>query len=230
MKTSWTGSFCHRNITVSKQKGFTIVELLVVIAILAILGTAVYAFFNNISVKSTAQRTVSTTQQQARSVVDMMARDIRMLGLDPLSTGNAGVWPNGEVEGTSSLGQKPFNQNSMAFSADLNYDGYVDDPFERIAYYIDANGNLIMETLVLDTGSTNVTQQQLVMLTGLLAGDLVFRYFDSTGSEIINPVTAASNNANSLFAVEVTLTVRASSLGGNINRTYSTMVRLRNKN
>lgn len=238
MKRFCSGLFCHKNVTVSKQKGFTIVELLIVIAILAIIGTAIYAFFNNISVKSTAQRTVSTTQQQARSALDMMVRDIRMLGLDPRSTGNAGVWPNNTTGNTdaSSIGQEPLSRNHMAFSADLNYDGDVDDPFERIAYYRDADGNLIMETFVLKDEAdaanrgADVVQARFVILTGLQAGDLEFRYFAKDGSEITDPTNAAANNGKNLFAVEVKLTVRADSLGGEIDRTYTTTVRLRNQN
>lgn len=239
MKKFGMGPSYQKDLTASQQKGFTIVELLIVIAILAILGTAIYAFFNSISVKSTAQRTVSTTQQQARSALDMMVRDIRMLGLDPLSTGKAGMWPNnnGGSDSMSDIARSnPLGVNHMAFSADLNYDGDVDDPYERIAYYIDESGDLTMETFVLSSGADEssdrdaaVSRAYLVMLTGLQSGDLEFRYFDSKGIEISSPNDAAANNAQKLSAVEVKLTVRAGSLGGEIDRTYTTMVRLRNQ-
>lgn len=228
MKKLRLGSFHKKAVTDFNEKGFTLIELMIVIAIIAILSASIYVFFNSISAKSTAERTVAITQQQARSTLDMIARDIRMLGLDPTGTGTPGLWTG------SAKGNNPLHENYMAFSADLNYDGDVLDPFERIAYYVDDGGQLIMETFVLQSGAnaTNlnapVTRELFVMLTGLGVTDLKFNYYNSSGN-IITANSAANNNGDSLFSVEIELTVRTDSLEGQIARTYSTQVRLRNK-
>lgn len=211
----------RKTLTAVNQKGFTLIELMIVIAVIAILSVGIYVFFNNISVKSTAERTKATTQQKARSVLDMMARDIRMLGLDPLERGNIGTW-------TGSAKSSPaFGTNYIAFSADLDYNGSVSsgsthDDFEEIAYYINDNGILIMETFM------DNNREFLEMIDGLEPTDLVFIYLAQNGSEL-TPANAALNSGRNLFSVTITLTVRADSLEGEIDRTYSTTVRLRNR-
>lgn len=212
----------------SDNKGFTILELLIVMAIIAILGVAIISFFTNISEKSTVERTISTTQQKARLALEIMARDIRMAGLDPTDSGSAGIWdPRGSTPSLNATQTDATTADFFSFSADLNYDGDVDDPYERIAYYIDSAGNLTMETFELISGT--VTPVQLPMLTGLQAGDLQFKYFNANGAEITPPENAANNNGSNLFSVEITLNVRTDTINGEIKRSYSTMVRLRNQ-
>ena len=213
------------------QKGFTLVELMIVIAILAILGTSIIVFFTNISNKSTAERTVAATQQQTRSVLEMISRDIRMLGLNPrrVSPPPAGAWTG------SFNGSTPFGANHIAFSADLNGDGDVNDPYERIAYYINADNELVMETFVLrniadeDDPDADVDPMTFVMLRNMRATDLEFTYYDDDDNPFIDPADAANNNSMQLYRVEVRLTVQTNSVEGEISRTYSTSVRLRNR-
>lgn len=203
----------------SRQKGFTLIELMIVIAILGVLGWSIYSMFQNITMKSTAQRTTAITQQKARLTLEMMARDIRMMALDPKNTAGAGLWSkNGSNTDT-------LTANYMAFSADLNYDGDIEDEYERIAYFINGDGDLVMETFIDGvTGST-----ELVMLSGLRPNDLAFRYFDSNNDEMTLSAAMAGLGRN-LFAVEITLTLRTDSVGGPIERAYSTIVKIRNRN
>lgn len=203
----------------SRQKGFTLIELLIVIAIIGILGGAIYSLFHNISTKSTAQRTAAITQQKARLTLEMMSRDIRMLGLDPMETAGAGLWVHS--------GKDALANDYISFSADLNCDGDIDDEYERIAYFIDSSGTLIMRTFV--TGTPGVIE--LPMLTGLTAGDLSFKYFNANNEEFPTLTEAMASNGANLFAVEITLTVRSRTAEeGTIERTYSTVVKIRNRN
>lgn len=203
------------------QKGFSLIELMIVIAILSVLGTAIYMFFTNISNKSTIERSVSTTQQKARLTVEVIARDIRMLGLDPTGQADAGLVLAGV--------------NSLIFSADLNYDGAINDPYERISYSI-VNGNLIMSTAVLAAGAdpndTNaaVEQLDLIMLSNLNTTDLRFRYFNRNDVEIAaaNAVWNVNDTQNGIFTIEISLSARTPTMEGEVERTYSTRVRLRN--
>lgn len=211
----------------SCQQGFTLIELLIVIGIIAILGVAIYTFFTNISTKSTIERSVSLTQQKTRLALEMMARDIRMMALDPSGDASAGLWA------TSSKGAPATSSGYFAFTADINYDGDLNDPFEQILYYVE-NGALMMETNVLADGEDEddhdaaVTLVQLAMLHGVQPGDLKFRYFDENNVEI-TPANAALFNGQNINAVEISLTVRTQTAKDDIERTYSTMVRLRNR-
>ena len=64
---------CHR--------GFTLVELLVVIAIFSIVMTAIYSVFVRANRVYISQEEVVAAQQEARSALDILGREIRMAGL-----------------------------------------------------------------------------------------------------------------------------------------------------
>ena len=111
-----------------KQKGFTLIELLISLAIGSLALTALYNFYISQSRLYVLQQQVSDMQQNARTGLDMMIREIRMAGFDP--TGNAGA---GIVAGTPTTIQVTF---------DLNEDGSINDANEDIAYALyDASGD-----------------------------------------------------------------------------------------
>lgn len=196
------------------QKGFSLIELMIVIAILAVLGTAIYVFFANITTKSTVERSVASTQQKARLTVEMMARDIRLMGLDP--TGGAGA---GLIAAAA---------DSLSFSADLNYDGDTGDSYERITYSI-INNELVMTTNI-GEGATVENNIAFTILTNVNDGDLTFRYFNRNMNAIApaNVVWNPNDNTNGLYFVEISLIARTPTMEDEVERTYSTTVRLRN--
>ncbi len=72
------------------EAGFTVVELAVVILISAILMTVVYVTSTVQQRNYKRQDQVVEIQQNLRSAIAMLSKDIRMAGFDPLASGNFG--------------------------------------------------------------------------------------------------------------------------------------------
>jgi len=84
-----------------------------------------------------------------------MARDIRMAGLDPLDTANAGI-----LNATAT---------AFRFTSDKNMDGDVDDPAEDVTYQFSGNKLQLIDNQGTATLNDNIT-------------DFEFIYFDTNGA------------------------------------------------
>ena len=186
-----------------RSAGFTLIEVLMSIAILSILFGTIYRTFDTFNRSYTSENVKAGVQQKSRLGIDLMARDIRLAGLDPL--------------GTSAAGFNPANTNSTSvqFSADLNYDGDLDDPFEDIIYAL--NGNLLQQTSDLGGGLLTAT-----LLDNVTA--LSFTYLDQSDNLLPEPVAV-----DQIRTVLIYLTLqRPAGWNGAVSRTYTTRVRCRN--
>ncbi len=186
-----------------RAAGFTLIEVLLCIAILSILFGTVYRSFANVNRSYTNENVKAGVQQKARIGIDLMARDIRLAGLDPLGAVNAG------------FNAANTNTSSVQFTADLNYDGDLDDPFENMRYTL--NGNLLQQTS--DPGSGTVTATLMDNVTAL-----TFTYLDFEDNILPLPIAT-----DQIRTVVISLTVeRPSGPKGQVSRTYTTRVRCRN--
>jgi type IV pilus assembly protein PilW len=188
----------------SSCAGFSMVEMLLVLAALAILFGAIYSGFERLNRSYTAENVKAGTQQSARIGVEMMVQDIRLAGLNPLGTAGAGIVANPTA-------------GRLQFTADVNFDGDTDDPFENITY--DLSGTTLRQTnLNLDPNPVTLLQN--------VAG-LAFTYFDEAGNLI--PETDLAARRLDIRSVGITLTVdRPAGYRQTVSRTYSTQVRCRN--
>lgn len=75
----------------TKQAGFTLIELLVVMAITGVIMGAVYTTFASQQKSYLAQTAISAMQQNLRSSMYNLKRDIRMAGYDPTGNADAGI-------------------------------------------------------------------------------------------------------------------------------------------
>jgi len=182
--------------------GFTVIELLMVMAILSIAFGTIYKSFEQLNRSYTTENVKAGIQQGTRIAVELMIQDIRMAGLDPLGTANAGM-------SSGLTGQLPVT-NWIEFTADVNFDGDVDmgDTFEYIKYELDDNKlwqtNHIGREVMLD----NVT-------------DLTFTY--------LNSADETTTDINEIRSVIVSLTMeKPAGRAGPISRTYTSTVRCRN--
>ena len=183
--------------------GFTLIEVLMCIAILSVLFGTIYRTFDTFNRSYANENVKAGVQQKSRIGIDLLARDIRLAGLDPLGTSNAGFNP----ANTSSA--------SIQFTADLNYDGNLDDPFEDIIYAL--NGNLLQQTT--DLGSGPVTATLLDNVTAL-----TFNYLDQADNLL--PVPVATDQIRTVI---ISLTMqRPAGRDKTVSRTYTTRVRCRN--
>ncbi|MGE5255048.1 MAG: PilW family protein [Hyphomicrobiales bacterium] len=180
--------------------GFSIVEMLLVLGAMAIMFGAIYSGFERLNRSYTAENVKAGTQQSARIGVEMMVQDIRLAGLNPLGTAGAGI-----VAATPT---------SLQFTADSNFDGDLDDPFENITYAL--NGTRLEQTNHLGTE---------VLLENV--SNLTFSYIDETGASI--PTAQLAARLADIRTVGIALTVsRPAGRNQQVSRTYSTQVRCRN--
>jgi len=183
-----------------RSAGFTVIEILVVLAILSITFGTIYKSFEQLNRSCTTENVKAGIQQGARIAVEFMVQDIRMAGLDPLGTANAG-FANGIA------GQLP-TTNWLEFTADVNFDGDVGDTFENIKYELEAN----------QLKQTNHLGKE-VMLDHVT--DLTFTYLNSEDQ--------TTTDINAIRSVIVSLTMeKPAGRAGTISRTYTTTVRCRN--
>lgn len=89
--------------------GFTLVELMVTLVVAFLVIAAVYASYVVQQRTQVEQQQVTRMQQNLRAGLDMMTREFKMAGYDPLLTGEYGI--------------TTANQNTFAFTADLCEDG-----------------------------------------------------------------------------------------------------------
>ena len=182
--------------------GFSMIELMIVIGILAILFTFIYKGFERLNRYYTAENVKASTQQSTRIAVEMMVQDIRQAGLNPLGTAGAGI-----------VAASP---TSFQFTADVNFDGDLDDSFENITY--DLNGTDLRQRNI------NLSPNFEVLLGNV--NTLAFTYLDDTGTAI--PTADLATRRADIRTVGITLTVnRLAGRDGSISRTYTTQVRCR---
>lgn len=118
-----------------KSGGFTLVELLMCIAILSILFGTVYDTFDTFSRSFNKENVRAGVQQKTRIALNLMVQDIRLAGLNPMAATGSGI-----------LVAEP---TKIQFTADLDYDGAFNGPYEDITYEL--NGNRLEQTNHLGT-------------------------------------------------------------------------------
>jgi len=199
--TIFSGLKSQSNSTAAEAGGFSLVEILVAMVSASILMAAVVGLFTTLNKSYTTQTVAADAQQVVRAGIDFMAENIRMAGLDPAETGLFGI-----------VG--PPGSNSIDFTADMNFNGVLDnpsaapDPPERITYYL--NGSQVMQ-------SANGSVQALL---GNVT-DLTFTYFDADDLE-----TAVVDD---IRTIRISMTVvEPAGAGGTLQRTYATRVKCRN--
>jgi type IV pilus assembly protein PilW len=187
---------------VRSAAGFTMIEILMVLAIMSIAFGTIYKSFEQLNRSYTKENVKAGIQQGARIAVDFMVQDIRMAGLDPLGTANAGI--------SDTIASELPITNKIAYTADVNFDGDVDtgDDFENIRY----------ELVGKELRQTN-HQGTEVMLDNVT--NLTFTY--------LNSEDAPTTDINEIRSVIVSLTMeKPAGRAGMISRTYTTKVRCRN--
>jgi len=170
------------------------IEALMVIAILSITFSTIYKGFENFNRSCTTENVKAGIQQNARVGVEFMVQDIRQAGLDPLGAAGAGM--------------VAISNTSIQFTADLNFDGDVDDSLENMTYSL--NNGRLEQTNHLGTEPLldNVT-------------NLNFTYLDEDDTTTVVPAEVKS--------VIISLTMRRpAGRDRRVERTYATQVRCRN--
>jgi len=201
----------------NRTSGFTLIEILVAVAMLSVFMMAAMGVLIPLSKSYTTTEVASSAQQVVRMAVEIIAKDIRIAGLDPLR----------QLQGTDSSGLplagfQEANATSVRFTSDRVVDGEeeangtIDDSnFENINYYYEASTESL--NLRLYSGAPVQTSQQLVNNIS----NLRFRYYGEDGNE--------TGVLEDIRAVQIDMTVEEDvGTEGTIERSYSTRVLCRN--
>jgi len=127
----------------SCSQGFTLLELLIGVAVFGIVMVAVYAVFSSANRVYISQEQVVAAQQEARSALEILGREIRMAGLvainnqtggsDPIT---AGAWePSADSIIEIATVDVDAKTTTLGFKSDLDGNGSTDAV--RYVYYHD---------------------------------------------------------------------------------------------
>lgn len=232
-----------------EMKGFTLVELMIAIGVTVGLMAAVYMAVNSAQKHSSAIEKKVTAQQDVKPVLDLMAREIGMVSYNPTLAANLWVNPTGTCLAASSdqnyRGLQEATTNSMVVemdisgytspTGDVNGDGMLGDENEVIRYNYDTVNQYITRATNCGggqpfLGDTATSGRPRVLVINDTLGLPVFRYFDSTGTEIASAgLPAAIPN---IRRIDITLAVETEHLdaitGQRRRLIYSTSVIPRN--
>lgn len=166
------------------QTGFTLTELLVAIALGAATIGAIYGV-HLIQVKQqVVQEDVLAMQQNARAALDMMVREIRMAGYDPMGV-NRDADPSNDFDGML------YHPTALHLRADLNGNGVLTDSKESIVYLYD--------------DSTAMLRRKV----GFGGRQPVAEHIESFAVEYLDLLGQPTTHAPHIRAVEVQLTARS---------------------
>ena len=172
--------------------------------IMLIVLTAIISLFTSLNRMYTTQGVAAGVQQVARAGIDIMTRNIRMAGLDPLGINTIGI-----VQATA---------DTIRFRYDTDGDGTIaTDGDEDIAYSLNAE-NADKKQLVQVKNGSGTPYPMIDHVS-----DLTFTYRDADDEE--------TTDLGAIRTVEVSLTVEEPAGRGKVlSRTYSTLVICRNLN
>jgi len=147
-------------------RGFSSMEVLAGLGLTLILLAAVYSFQQAQLKAFSTQQVYSDSQNVTRSVIDLMARELRMACYDPGTAINKSGGPcapdvkQGIIEATPTR---------IRFQQDLNGDNAIGAPGEDVTYDL-SNGSI---------RRTDGLAEPVVLASGVPTGGLSFLYFDN---------------------------------------------------
>jgi len=195
----------------NQEKGFTLIELMIALAVGALIMTAVYASMNMAQRSATSVGRKVVTQQDARTVLDVMSMEVRMASYNPnMSSPNESgyIWSGSALGNCSSVnlitankGIQAANATTIAIAMDLG--GRIDDAGanvpsgrigdaenEYIVYMLDNQNKTITRNVSCSGNSVILGGEDLS--TVIRNGDTntpLFEYFDRNNNTLPEPVS-----------------------------------------
>ena len=186
-----------RSMKFRNLEGFTLVELMVSMGIGMVILAAVTTTFMSQTRIYNAQEQINEMQQNARGVLDILSRELKMAGYKPNGGGFNGV---------------TYSTIQLMVQADLNSDGAISTSStanEQITYAFDSANDQI--TRAVGSGSPQILAEHISAFT--------FNYLNSTG--------AATTVSANIRQVSITITAKTAKPDPNYTsdggyRTYTT--------
>jgi prepilin-type N-terminal cleavage/methylation domain-containing protein len=173
-------------------RGFTLVEMVLALAISTIVLAAVYSVFTIANKNFTTQNAAANVQQNLRSAIRLMARDIRHAGLDPSGSDNFGI--------------TYASQSKIRFTMDRDtHNGIVDEAnLEEITYDFQNDQDQVVQTLYEGKPSENTA----ALINNIT--NLNFSYFDAANTDLIDtglsPPRVPDDKLADIRTVEISVT------------------------
>jgi type IV pilus assembly protein PilW len=183
----------------SEADGFTLTELVLALAMMMMVMAAMVSLLISLNRTFTTQNVTAGVQQVTRAGINIMTRDIRMAGLNPLQINQIGI-----LEASV---------DKIRFQHDTNGNGTIEsNQDEDIAYLLNRNHQLIRQK----DGNTRSNKSLINHVE-----DLTFKYVDRNDEE--------TSILDDIHSVEISLMVREPAGNNKfVSRTYSTRVICRN--
>jgi type IV pilus assembly protein PilW len=183
----------------SANGGFTVTELVLALAIMMMVMASIVSLLISLNRVYVAQNVIAGVQQVTRAGINIMTRNIRLAGLNPLKINRIGI-----LEASV---------NKIRFQHDTNGSGTIEAGQDEDSAYL-LNGN---HQLIRQKDGNSRSNKSLVDHVS----DLTFKYVDRNNEETSIP--------DEIHTVEISLTVREPAGKDKfISRTYSTRVICRN--
>jgi len=138
---------------IRNETGLTLIELMIAMMLAIIVLAMVYGTYSAQQRAYTNEKLVMDMQQNARSTLAFMRREIRMAGYNPRAVNGIDDDADGSVDESSEgvvAGFKVIRSDRISFSFDLNGDGDDQDDNETITYRFksadDGNSDGIADT------------------------------------------------------------------------------------
>ena len=178
--------------------GFTLIELLVVLAITGLVMTAIYNTFRFQQQSYSLQRQMVAMEQNLRSAMIMMEKEIRMAGCDPFGLAGAGIVTAGA--------------NTIQFTMDLNYDSDVNDNDENITYSLYTTDGIQKLGRKEQAGANQAVAEHMKSLQ--------FIYLDGDG--------AVTSTLSRIRSVQITLEAKTVNVKPERTEQLTTLIKCRN--
>jgi len=221
------------------KKGFTLVELLVSIAVGMVIMLAVYGAMEMAQRSSVNVTNKISTQQDVRSVLDLMAMEIRMASYNPMNVSTTwGTIPACAGMGlgtptTSRKGIQVANRNAIVIAMDLDGSGVIGNAdSEYLMYSYDGVSTISRNVRcggnqgILGGVGTNTNVRNAA------AGLFLFRYFDRTDNDITTTVEGSQDQIRNIRRILITIVADTEQNDPNTQQPrrmiYSTNVIVRN--
>ena len=188
-----------KNRYLHSETGFSLVELLMALASSMIVLAAIYSVFNITNKNCTTQNVAANVQQSLRAAIGLMARDIRLAGLDPVDTDSFGI----EYAAQNKI---RFTQDSIDAGSGA-FNGIVDEAnFEQVTYEL--QGNQIMQTLYETVYTT--APNSAVLVSNIT--NLNFAYLDAANNDLmdygLSPPRVPNDRLADIRSVEILVTIQ----------------------
>lgn len=192
---------------VRAARGFTLIEVLIALTLSVLVFAAMVSFFIDQQKYYNVRAQVAAMQENTRTGLDFMVRELSMAGYDPTGTAGSGI--------------VMANAHTLQVTMDLNGNGTTADADEDVTYVLFGNG-----------GSQSLGRT-VAGTTELVAENISALRFNYTLAD--GTVTATPADPSQIRAIDVALTGRTArpdpqypTHGGYRDLTLTTSVLLRN--